>query len=228
MEAFIPLFIILFIGLAIYSSVMAKKRAEERRQHLAAFGAEYGLRFSPEPCGGMEDELPGFGLFQSGSNRYAQNFLTGRWQEHGLTVFDYHYQVTSGSGKNRRTTHYYYTVLLLQPDFPLRPLQIRPEGLWDRLTSMFGWDDIDFESAEFSRRFHVSAPDRRWAYDVITPRTMEFLLAESENWALQMDDTQLMVPLRGWCGSARILEGLAVGTGLLERIPRFAREEPGA
>ena len=33
-----------------------------------------------------------------------------------------------------------------------------------------------FESAEFSRRFHVSSPDKRFAYDVIDPRMMEFLL----------------------------------------------------
>jgi len=172
----------------------------------------------------MHEELPVFGLFRRGSNRYAQKFLTGRWQEHDLTLCDYHYQVTSGSGKSRRTTHYHYPVILLRPDFPLRPLQIRPEGLWDRLTSMFGWDDIDFESAEFSQRFHLSAPDRRWAYDVVTPRTMEFLMAEPEEWTLTMGDAQLMVPLRGWCGSERILQGLAAGTGLLEKIPRFARE----
>ena len=35
---------------------------------------------------------------------------------------------------------------------------------------------IEFESIEFNRRFFVSSPNRRWAYDVIHPRTMEFLL----------------------------------------------------
>ena len=41
----------------------------------------------------------------------------------------------------------------------------------------FGFDDIDFESDEFSREFCVKAADRRWAFDVIHQATMEFLLA---------------------------------------------------
>ena len=40
----------------------------------------------------------------------------------------------------------------------------------------FGFDDIDFESAEFSKRFYVKSPDKRFAYDVVHPRMMEFLL----------------------------------------------------
>jgi len=56
---------------------------------------------------------------------------------------------------------------------------IRPEGVWDKLAAAFGFDDIDFESAEFSRKFLVKAGDKRFAYDVLHPRMMEFLLAEA-------------------------------------------------
>ena len=56
-------------------------------------------------------------------------------------------------------------------------LLIRPEGMFDRLAGVFGFDDIDFESAEFSRGFHVKSPDKRFAYDVVHPRMMEFLMA---------------------------------------------------
>ncbi len=56
-------------------------------------------------------------------------------------------------------------------------LLIRREGLFDKLAGAFGFDDIDFESVEFSRRFHVKSPDKRFAYDVIHARMMEFLLA---------------------------------------------------
>ena len=56
-------------------------------------------------------------------------------------------------------------------------LLIRPEGLFDKIKGAFGFDDIDFESEEFSRRFHVKSSDRRFAYDVLHPRMMEFLLA---------------------------------------------------
>jgi len=39
-----------------------------------------------------------------------------------------------------------------------------------------GFDDIDFESEEFSRTFWVKCEDERFAYDVIHPGMMEFLL----------------------------------------------------
>ena len=39
----------------------------------------------------------------------------------------------------------------------------------------FGSNDIDFESAEFSRRFQLTSPDGRWAHGVLNPRTMEFV-----------------------------------------------------
>lgn len=45
------------------------------------------------------------------------------------------------------------------------------------MKNLFGFDDIDFESVEFSRKFFVKSPDKRFAYDVIHPAMMEFLLA---------------------------------------------------
>ena len=56
-------------------------------------------------------------------------------------------------------------------------LKIRREHLFDRVASFIGFDDIDFESSEFSDRFHVKSSDKRFAYGVIHPRMMDFLLA---------------------------------------------------
>ena len=55
-------------------------------------------------------------------------------------------------------------------------LLIRPEGVFDKMAGAFGFDDIDFESAEFSRQFYVKSPDRRFAYDVVNAGMMDFLL----------------------------------------------------
>ena len=55
-------------------------------------------------------------------------------------------------------------------------LLIRKEGLGDKLAGGLGFDDIDFESEEFSRTFWVKSQDKRFAFDVIHPLMMEFLL----------------------------------------------------
>ena len=49
----------------------------------------------------------------------------------------------------------------------MKPIIIQPENLVD---------DIDFESAEFSTKFYVKNVDKKYAYDLIHPRMMEFLL----------------------------------------------------
>ncbi|HCT45315.1 MAG TPA: hypothetical protein DF699_08890 [Phycisphaerales bacterium] len=56
---------------------------------------------------------------------------------------------------------------------------IRREGIFDKIASAFGKNDIDFESAEFSRKYYVQSESRKFAYDIIHPRMMEFLLATS-------------------------------------------------
>ena len=57
---------------------------------------------------------------------------------------------------------------------------------------MFGYGDINFESAEFSKAFNVRSPDKKFAYDVCNAQMMEYLLAnrdlsiEIENDALAL------------------------------------------
>ena len=94
-----------------------------------------------------------------------------------IWAFDYHYETYSSSKHGRRTNHHYFSAVIIAPNMLLKPLFIRPEHFLDKVTEFFGYDDIDFESAEFSRKFYVKSPDKKWAYDVIGQPTMEFLLA---------------------------------------------------
>ena len=45
---------------------------------------------------------------------------------------------------------------------------------------MFGYQDIEFESAEFSKAFCVRSPDKKFAYDVCNTKMMEYLLANRD------------------------------------------------
>lgn len=114
--------------------------------------------------------------------------------------------------------------MLVECDLPLRPLLVRAESVLDKLAEVVGFDDIDFESGEFSRRFHVQAEDRRWAFDVLHQATMEFLLA-SPVFALDFQpgavlawrDTQLAV--------ADLPAALDVVHGVLDRLPPSVVQE---
>lgn len=169
------------VGVGIYFGHLAEKK---RRQEMAALAQQLGWTFDPRKNGAFDSQYSQFGVFNQGHSRFAYNTMHGdveidarRWQ---VSAGDYHYRITSGSGKNRSTRTYQFSYMIFHlPYLTVPDLKIRQEGVFDKLTAMLGWDDIDFESAEFSNRFHVTSSDKRFAYDVVDPRMMSFLLDSS-------------------------------------------------
>jgi hypothetical protein len=182
LEQFAPLLfflvVLLLVGVGIY---MQQKHAAARRQALAALAADLRWSFDPFLDGSHDDLYAQFEVFRRGHSRYAYNTLEGALTIDGRAcpckMGDFTYKVTSGSGKNRRTTTYYFSYLIMHLPFAGVPaLLIRPENLFDKLAGALGFDDIDFESSEFSRKFHVKCSDKRFAYDICHPLMMEWLL----------------------------------------------------
>ncbi|MHC5064341.1 MAG: hypothetical protein ACYTG5_10245 [Planctomycetota bacterium] len=174
----------LVIALVVVGAIYAHKKEKERREALAELARSRGWTFSPDKDHGHDEDYAHFEVFRSGHSRYAYNTMQGPVQVHGRDCFakagDFHYRRTTGSGKNRRTSTHRFSYLILHLPYASSPdLIIRREGLFDKLKGVFGFDDIDFESEEFSRKFYVQSPDKRFAYDVCHPRMLEFLLAES-------------------------------------------------
>lgn len=183
MESYFPVLVVGILVLAIVAVVFGHLAEKRRREELAAFAGEIGWRFDPSRRSN-DPLLARFEQFRRGHSRRAFNTLNGTLDARGLEcdaqAGDFLYKQTSGSGKNRRTTTYRFSYLVLDLPFRAVPdLVIRREGMFDKLTSVLGFDDIDFESDEFSRKFFVQSRDRKFAYDLIDPRMMEFLLAKS-------------------------------------------------
>ena len=178
------LFVAFIIGAMILIGVVAyfgHLAAKKRREAMQVLAHDLGWRFLPERDPYHDEEYAHFEIFRKGHGRAAFNTLVGSVQiderSFPAKAGDFRYRVTSGSGKNRRTSTYTFSYLIFHLPFVNTPdLLIRPEGIFDKLAGVFGFDDIDFESEEFSRRFHVKSSDRRFAYDVIHPRMMEYLL----------------------------------------------------
>ena len=170
---------VLAIAVVVYLSYLAAKR---RREALAALAAELGWRFDPSKDRSHDDEYAHFEIFRRGHSRTAYNTLFGELEIYRRTcpakMGDFTYKITTSTGKSTQTHTYRFSYLIVHLPFAGVPdLLIRREGMFDKLAGAFGFDDIDFESAEFSKRFYVKSPDKRFAYDVIHPRMMEFLLA---------------------------------------------------
>ncbi|HEX6812475.1 MAG TPA: hypothetical protein VF384_12690 [Planctomycetota bacterium] len=189
-----------FIALVIFLAYLSWKAEQRRKQELGALAQELDLRFSPEHDSAHDDEYAQFEIFRRGHSRVAMNTLSGRIdlfdQRCEVRCGDFRYKVTRSNGKSTTTTTYNFSYLIVHPPWDTPPLLIRPEGLFDKIKGVFGFDDIDFESIEFSKKFYVASTDKRFAYDVLHPRMMEFLLGakppmlDIEQGALCLSDGQ--------------------------------------
>lgn len=178
----LPIFLF-FCAVAIIGTIayFAHLREKERRQALAALAASLGWRFNSSYDHSHDERYAHFSVFKQGHSRYAFNTITGETTVEGLIMplrmGDYHYKITTSDGKKSSTTTYMFSYLILElPFLRDQDLFIREEGIFDKIAGFVGFDDIDFESAEFSNRFHVKSSDKKFAYDVVHPRMMEYLM----------------------------------------------------
>jgi hypothetical protein len=180
------LFILLIAGVLVIAGVGAYLgwlHEKKRREELADLAAELGWRFDPSRDYSHDDQYSCFEVFRRGHSRCAYNTLSGTVEiagrRYNAKAGDFTYKITRRDGKKTSTTTYTLSYLIVHMPWRTPALLIRREGLLDRIAGAFGFGDINFESSEFSRRFHVSSPDRKFAYDVIDPRMMEFLLSSN-------------------------------------------------
>lgn len=220
--AFVAAAVLIIVGV-VFGSIAEKKRREE----LAALAAGLGLRFEADADYGHDETYGQFSQFRQGSKRYAHNRMVGvtklGGQDCRVVMGDYHYQ-TQGN-KNQTHTHRFSFVLVHLPWPGVPGLVVRQEGVLDKLAGVFGFDDIDFESAEFSRRYYVKSADRKFAYAVISPAMIEYLL--SVDWpGLEVDGgVGLVASSTGRWDAIEFGRVLGEVDGFLVRWPRHVVAE---
>lgn len=138
------------------------------------------LRFDLNPDYGIAAEYGFLKKLAQGDNRYAYNILSGKYQNYDIRAFDYHYQVTTHDKNGSHTTHYTFSFFILQMPMLFPDLTIRHETFLTKIAEVFGYQDIKFESAEFSKAFNVRCQDKKFAYDVCNGKMMEYLLANQD------------------------------------------------
>ena len=186
MDAWIILVAIALAILVIVGAYYSYQAQQQRIAELSQLAAARGWRFDASKDYSHDERFGHFSPFDSGRNGYAYNTIHGA-VEIGESAWpvqlgDFHYETTSTTsngkgGTTTRTDHHYLSYVITETPYLGAPeLFIRREGFFDKIAGFLGFDDIDFESAEFSDRFIVKSKDKRFAYDVIHPRMMEFLL----------------------------------------------------
>ncbi|MFA5795468.1 MAG: hypothetical protein WC980_10445 [Candidatus Brocadiia bacterium] len=170
METFIIIGVIVgIIGLLIlYGYYLGLKR----RNEMTALSLKLNLPYLSEKSADHHLKYAPISIFQKGHSQKAANIIGG--QKDGLYTELFDYQYTTGSGKNQSTHHFSICILTLPQSF--KYIHIRSEGLFDKLASLVGFNDLDFNQyPEFSKRFWVKSADEEFARVFVSSEIMQFL-----------------------------------------------------
>jgi hypothetical protein len=174
-QAFLILAVLAVVGLGVWLHLEAERK---RLAALSAWCAAEGWGFDESEL--RSPDHP-YDLFQRGHSRYLRWTATKLCPEATpglaaaeLRLFEYHYAVTRHTGKHTHTDHYHFTCALVDPGLRLGAVALRREGWGDKLAQAIGFEDIDLEDPEFSRRFVVQARERRDAYELLDGAMMRY------------------------------------------------------
>jgi hypothetical protein len=215
----LPLLLIVGLPVAGYLAYRSWQQEQKRRALLMTWATNSGFTYAVEDDRWCDRwQVSPFG---EGDHRKAANVVTGTLASNAFVTFDYTYQTHSSDGKGgRTTTTHRYVVTALQLPAPLPQLQVTPENLVTRLGNALGLDDIELESEDFNRRFRVHARDRKFACDVLTPRTMQMLLSRPAlSW--RIEGTDILAWQDGRLSPATALATTGQLRDIVEAIPSF-------
>jgi hypothetical protein len=167
------------------------QRKLERQSELRSLALEQRLDFSIDDPFDTTGEP--FALFQKGDGRGVENVMWGFWQGLEIRVFDYWYYEESSDSKGHRSRSYRrFNCLVTLVDALCPPLQISEENVVTRFAGALTFRDIEFESEEFNRRFHVKGADERFATAFCDARMMDWLLRQGGGYGFEVAGDRLL------------------------------------
>jgi hypothetical protein len=217
--------IVVVIALVVVLAIQSAKWERERIAALNAMAAKFSLTFDPSNSSHWMQHQH-FGLFTRGHSKRAYNTFRGTVGEGdrqlSILAGEYEYKDETGTGKDRKTETYRNSYLIVRPlafAYPQK-LTLRRENVFDKVAGALGFEDIDFESAEFSRRFLVKCDDKKFAYDVIDPRMMEWMMQNEPPQPIQTAMSDAIMVYGGKWKPETLEAAIAWFRDFFERWPR--------
>lgn len=160
--------IILFVVPIIITIVM--RREKKITAELKEFAGRYKFDFQETGDVGLMDEMVSFQLFSKGRSRKIRNVMRAKTQESELMVLEYSYKTNSGKNSH----HWNQTVVFFQSDLlELPSFVLRPENIFHKIGSTFGYQDIDFDThPEFSTNLLLRGEDEAQIRKIFNTRVL--------------------------------------------------------
>lgn len=191
---------------------------EKRKAEFRSFAQQRGLQYT-EQDNSWAQRFQGE-PFGKGRSRRATNIVVGQFGPHRVAAYDYQYTISSGSGQNRRSETYRFSIYTQALPATLPGLQVSNEGFLSSIGRRMGIKDIELESEDFNRKFKVESDNRKFAYDVLHPRMMEWLLhVDGPPW--RIEGSTLITWSKGRLQIPTIEQRWAFLGAVVEGIPNF-------
>jgi Protein of unknown function (DUF3137) len=216
--------VLIVIGAVIVAIVVIYFQWQANKKKVAeltAAAAERGWKYDREDRGRVH-RFKGT-PFGEGRNRMARHILLGPYRGRTMLAFEYSYQELEGSGDRRRTKTYRFTVVGIGIPSPRPTLEITREGWGRKLLGMVGVRDLQLESEDFNKTFHIRAENDKFAYDILHPRMMEWMLADQRTLSIpfRFERGDLVVWTDGPISLAGLDHLANYACDILDRTPGF-------
>jgi uncharacterized protein DUF3137 len=208
---------VLGVGSVLVSRWLHRKRVAE----LTAWAQTNGWTYT-EHAAEMVDRFVGV-PFGQGFGRSAKHLLSTTMGGRPVVAFEYSYKERRGSGKDRRTVTYTFQIVATTLPAARPTLQVTHEHLGTKLLGAVGLDDLQLESEEFNRAFRISADDQKFAYDVLHPRTMEWMLSDprARELSFRFERSDVLSWENGRLNAQRAAWAATYLLDVVDRVPQF-------
>jgi hypothetical protein len=170
----------------IVSFVVWVQYQKQRTKKFKQVAEEMGFIFHPKVRDHRADKsfdlrmaVSAFDRFSKGHSPKIRNMLHRVSEQVEVGIFDY--QCTIGRGKGSRTDRE-SLIYFSSPGLDLPLFSIRPEGLFDKVGTVLGSQDINFESdqtgAEFSKKYLLRGKDEQKVRELFTPEVLDFFAGQ--------------------------------------------------
>jgi hypothetical protein len=211
---------VLILAAAVASAAVGVYLKAKRREAFRAFALQHGLEYSRDDPFGLLG-WP-FNLFRRGDGRGVENVLWGRWEGQPMQAFDYWYYTESTDSKGRRHRSYRrFSCALVEVAAAFPHLEMAREGVFTRLADHLGLEDIEFESPEFNRRYNVKADNRRFAYELLDGRMLEWLVNFDQGLSFEVVGNRILA-YRNRAKPSGLVPLIGTAMMFRDRIPRVA------
>ncbi|MCT2586034.1 DUF3137 domain-containing protein [Actinophytocola gossypii] len=183
--------------------------------------------------------------FGEGHSRRAEHVLRGTYRGRTMQAFEYSYKETRGRGDHiysesykranlragntehisphQDTKTYRFTVVSLLSPAPRPTLEVTREGWGRKLLGMVGVKDLQLESEQFNKTFHIRTNADKFAYDILHPRMMEWMLTDqrAQSIPFRFERGDIVVWDEGRIELAKVDQLLEYASEILDRTPDF-------